>query len=138
MARKGEGDPERERFWRTVLQKHQLSGLTAKEFCRREQLSEASYYAWRRTLAEPDRKRQSHPRQRGRASGSASLRANKRSRVASVPLFQELAILDGRWRNETDRWLEIVLPDGCRVRVPVQVDRGLLADVLSVLEARRC
>ncbi len=47
MTRKGERDPERERFWRAVVQKHQLSGLTAKEFCRRERISEASYYAWR-------------------------------------------------------------------------------------------
>ncbi len=57
MARKGERDPERERFWRAVVQKHQLSELTAKEFCRRENISEASYYAWRRKLARPDRER---------------------------------------------------------------------------------
>ena len=137
MARKGERRPDREQFWRAVLQKHQLSGLTAKEFCRRERLSEASYYAWRWKLAGANRKPQSHRWQRGRAFGSAALQVDKRSRVASVPLFQELAILDGR-RNGSDRWLEIVLPDGWRVRVPVEVDRGLLADVLSVLEARRC
>ena len=55
----------------------------------------------------------------------------------SPPLFQELAIVSGQSPG-ANRGLEVVLPDGCRLRVPAEVDRALLADVLSVLESRRC
>jgi hypothetical protein len=41
-------------FWRVVLRKQRRSGLTARAFCRQEQLSEASYYAWRREIARRD------------------------------------------------------------------------------------
>ena len=138
MARKGERDVQRERFWRAVLRRQGRSGLTTREFCRQERLSEASYYAWRRELARRDREPQTGPRQRRQGCGVASLTAGKRSPAASRPLFQELAILEGSGRNGAGCCLEIILPDGCRLRVPEEVDRGLLADVLSLLEARRC
>ena len=138
MARKGERDLKRERFWRAVLRRQPRSGLTVREFCRREQLSEPSYYAWRRALARRDREAQSRPGQRGRASSAAWLTMARRSPTACRPSFQELAILEGSGRNGAGCCLEIILPDGCRVRVPEEVDRGLLADVLSALEGRRC
>jgi hypothetical protein len=56
--------------------------------------------------------------------------------AASPPLFQELAIHGVA--SPADRGLEIILPGGYCVRVPAEVDRGLLADVLQALEARRC
>ena len=46
---------DKERYWRGVLDRHATSELSVRSFCRRERLSEASYYAWRRTIGERDR-----------------------------------------------------------------------------------
>ena len=45
---------EKEQFWRLVVEEHEASGLTAREFCRREQVSEPSFYSWRRKIRERD------------------------------------------------------------------------------------
>jgi hypothetical protein len=45
-------------------------------------------------------------------------------------LFQELSILGGP-SSAADRRLEIILPDGCRLRLPAKVDRRLLADAYN-------
>lgn len=42
---------EKEDFWRLVLDEHAASGLSVRAFCKRETLSEASFYFWRRELA---------------------------------------------------------------------------------------
>ena len=45
---------EKESFWRLVLEEHAQSGLNAREFCRREALSEPSFYSWRRKIRQRD------------------------------------------------------------------------------------
>jgi transposase-like protein len=45
-------DLEREAFWRLAVSEQRASGLSVRAFCRREGLSDASLYAWRRRLAE--------------------------------------------------------------------------------------
>ena len=47
-------DPERERFWRETIKRQAASGLSVREFCRREQLAETSFFAWRRTIRQRD------------------------------------------------------------------------------------
>ena len=37
--------------WRELLESHLASELSVAEFCRREELSEASFYQWRKRLA---------------------------------------------------------------------------------------
>jgi hypothetical protein len=45
---------EREKLWRGVLARFGKSGLSVRAFCTQERLSEPSFYAWRRILAERD------------------------------------------------------------------------------------
>ena len=45
-------DPGREAFWRQTLANFGKSGLSVREFCRREKLHESAFYAWRRTIKE--------------------------------------------------------------------------------------
>jgi hypothetical protein len=138
MARNGERDPRRERFWRVVLRKQRRSGLTVRAYCGQEQISEASYYAWRREIARRDLEPQAPAKQqRGLTSNGASFPRARRP-PAVPPVFQELAILGDDGRRGAPACLEIVLPDGCQVRVPSEVDRTLLGDVIAMLEARRC
>lgn len=48
-------DPARERHWRVVLADWRVSGLSIREFCRRRQLAEPSFYSWRRELLKRDK-----------------------------------------------------------------------------------
>jgi hypothetical protein len=47
-------DAEKERRWREALSRQASSGLSVREFCRRERLTEPQFYAWRRTIGERD------------------------------------------------------------------------------------
>jgi hypothetical protein len=47
-----ERDSEREALWREVLARFRSSGLSVRAFCRQERVSEPSFYAWRRTIAQ--------------------------------------------------------------------------------------
>jgi transposase-like protein len=53
---KPQRDPVREQFWRDAVSTWQSSGLTVREFCRRRQVTEASFYSWRRELRQRDGK----------------------------------------------------------------------------------
>ena len=58
MARLGrQRDSGKERFWRRLLRQWRRSGLTVREFCDQQAVSEPSFYAWRRTIAERDQQR---------------------------------------------------------------------------------
>lgn len=48
---------EREQFWRGHIEGQAASGLSARRWCQREQLSEPSVYSWRRKLAQRDQDR---------------------------------------------------------------------------------
>lgn len=45
-------------FWRDLLRRQADSGMTVVAFCEREGVSTASFYNWRRRLAEEDRSRE--------------------------------------------------------------------------------
>ncbi len=50
----GRARAEKVAFWRFVLAEHAQNGLSVREFCRAEGVSEPSFYAWRRTIQELD------------------------------------------------------------------------------------
>lgn len=45
---------EREAFWRGEIGRQATSGLSVRRFCQERELSEPSFYAWRRTLQDRD------------------------------------------------------------------------------------
>ena len=45
---------EKESFWRLALEEFGKSGLSIRAYCRREGLSEPSFYSWRRVLGRRD------------------------------------------------------------------------------------
>ena len=47
----GQRDPVLERQWRERITRFQASGLTVREFCRRQGLLETSFYYWKRDTA---------------------------------------------------------------------------------------
>jgi hypothetical protein len=41
----------KERFWRRMVRQWRGSGLSIRDFCAEQDVSEPSFYAWRRTIA---------------------------------------------------------------------------------------
>ncbi|MCC6493877.1 MAG: transposase [Pirellulales bacterium] len=62
---KSQRDAAKEGRWRDFVKRHAASGLSVREFCRRESLTESAFYAWRRTIGERDEAR--HARRRAPA-----------------------------------------------------------------------
>jgi hypothetical protein len=50
-------DPRRERLWRETISAWQASGLSARQYCIRHELKEASFYYWRREIQRRDARR---------------------------------------------------------------------------------
>ena len=102
----------KEKFWRDALQRFRGSGLTVRAFCKQSGLTEPSFYAWRRTIAQRDR-------------NAASVRS-------SHPAFVELRAQEPMPRT-SDAPLEIVAGSR-RLLIRPGCDRDLLRDVLAALE----
>lgn len=99
----------KEAKWRRVVEGQPGSGLSIRVYCAQRGVREHGFYWWRRELA----RRDADP-------PAAFVPVTVMAEASSTPA--------GR--------VEIVLPDGRRVRVSGPVDRQLLADVLAVLTTR--
>ena len=123
---RGWRDPAKERFWRRALAQWRTSGLSVRDFCEWQALSEPSFYAWRRELAKRDRER--------------AFRVESPVNVArAVGRFLPVQVVAEAGSDSDGRLcLEVYLPSGVRLCVPAGVPRQTLADVLAALEARAC
>lgn len=154
---------ERERVWRELIRDHAASGLSISAFCRDRKVSPASFYNWRRKLAEPEL---GHAVTRDVGTGDAARGQNSTDRKSSfddadiaskfvavdLPLSvsRELQTdLPDASNTEPARTLredrisaggtgsrigcEVVLPDGCRVIVPTGCDAGWFREMLAAV-----
>lgn len=159
MAKPEWRDLEKERLWRIRMQAWRESGLDGRAFCRREELSLPSFYAWRRELAQRDREAVAAAGgavDAGSPSGDGSIasaqspgaESSRRLRRRTKPAmrFVSLAVEPGSGAASA---VEIVLPGGVLLRVRPSVTRCTLREVLAALaeanaaqamspEARRC
>jgi transposase len=87
----------REMVWRERLARFERSGLSVREFCRKEGCSDPAFYQWRKRL------RKRRPRQ---ASGS---QADKT--VVDSEAFVPVTI-------SPSSFAEVEFPNGVRIRVP--------------------
>lgn len=117
MARKNNG--EKELRWRDIVGRQPKSGLSIREFCAKERVSQPSFYAWRRRLREAEATAM-QPRVNGRGVD--------KSRTAGE--FIPLKLLDS-----AAVW-EVVHPLGYRVRVSGEVKATALQCILEVLDGR--
>ena len=111
MSRGKPRDPAKERFWRRMLQRWRRSGLSVRAFCQQQRLSEARFYAWRRTLSRRDEQ---------------------------LPAFVPVQILPPEEPVVTTpaggSGLELVLPGGRILRIACAFDEPTLRRLLAVLE----
>jgi hypothetical protein len=108
-------DLSREEFWRRTLADFAVSDQSVRAFCAARQVSEPSFYSWRRTLQARD------------AASSKSASAGLPGLRGFLPV--RLTGADG---ERTSR-IEIVLGGGTRIRLRPPVDRAALAEVLAAL-----
>lgn len=106
---KHQQDPAKEAYWRKVLKRFAASGLSVREFCKREQLTESQFYAWRRTIDERDDTRTSGP--------------------AFVP-----AVVTEEAARESS--IAVALPSGCVLRFSGPMAIEQLADLVIALQSR--
>jgi transposase len=121
MSTTKQRDPRKERFWRRVVQEWRKSGLSVRQFCRLRDLSEASLYAWRRTLRQRD----------AEAAPTPFLPV----RIVAEATPAAVADADG-----LSTGLELLLGNGRRLRVGPGFDASTLRRLLTVLdeEGRPC
>jgi hypothetical protein len=106
----------KEKFWRNTLRAFADGQQSVREFCQTRQLSEPSFYAWRRTLARRDADR------------------SRAARVAvTAPAFVPIR-LAGAGNAAGDVPFEIVLACGHRIRLRPPVDRAALSEIVAALQ----
>ncbi len=104
----------KERFWRRMLRQWQHRGLSIRDFCAREDLSEPTFYAWRRTLARQDAE------------------SPRFVPVQVVPDSKPVATQEGCGSG-----LELVLSTGRVLRIGPGYDEPTLRRLLALLEERQ-
>jgi hypothetical protein len=113
-------DPAKEQYWRRLLRQWQRSGLTPREFCDEQRITEPSFYAWRREIARRDQQ--------------ASKR-RKRQSPRTIPAFIKLAINDEVSMLPA---IEVVLSERRLLRVRPGFDADLLRQLVRILEEPPC
>ena|SRR5271165_2757692 len=109
MAGRWPRDRGKERFWRQMLRRWRRSGQGVRDFCREQGLSEALFYAWRRTIQQRDQ--QAQPKS-----------------LPELPAFVPVTIVP------PTPPLEVVLSRGRVVRITPGFDPATLRHLLAVLD----
>jgi len=133
-------DPAKERYWRRLLRDWQRSGLTRRDFCVEQGISEPSFYAWRREIARRDQQRvvaikkltALSPRARSLEATSPTSRLS--SGVAS-PTFLKLTLAAGAALPPA---IEVVVAERRLLRVRPGFDADLLRQLVRLLEEPSC
>ena len=118
MARKK--NTEKELHWRQMVDRQAGSGLSIRQFCEKEGISQPSFYAWRKRLlrGKPDARRARKP-------------GRRRDKLGNGREFIPLRLRDSASA------LEVIHPLGYQVRVTGDVNLTTLRQVLQVLDERR-
>ena len=112
MSVKYKIDTDRQQFWEMAVETWRSSGLSARDFCKREGLSKSSLYYWNKKLSMDERA----------------------AEAIDSPSFIEVAVPENRPAP-----LELVLISGNILRIDTAVESVTLANVLAALrEAGLC
>ena len=104
-------EDDQRQFWQMAIETCQSSGLSVRQFCNQEGLSEPSFYAWRRRLTKVDQ-----------------TEADDEKTVCSPDPFIQVSL-----PQENAACLELVLSSGHTLRINSGTDSNTLTLVLSAL-----
>jgi hypothetical protein len=125
MASRAARSAAKEQYWREVIDGWRCSRGSVRQWCSQRQLSEPSFYSWRRVLAERDAATASKEPVRKRSP-------RKVSRAAMLPV----EIVSPSSRQEPAP-LEITLADGIHLLVRAHCQPALLREALTALQPER-
>ena len=108
---------EKEAFWRMVLQEYEVSGQTAREFCRLQEIPLPSFYGWRREIAKRDAEANVSP-------------TTPDTALVPVTIVDECPSVA---RGGEDGRVEVLLPTGATVRFNDSIDLVRLQNVLRAV-----
>jgi hypothetical protein len=117
---------EKRMYWRGMLDRQAASGLSVRQFCREEHVSEASFHSWKRKLTDGDRPAQK-PSEKGGQKQPQAKSVTKQADNTAV-------FIPVRVSRATNDLVEIVHPRGHVVRLPAVFDEISLRQVLNVLD----
>lgn len=118
--------PEKEAYWRKMVLRQQEGGLSVRQFCREQSLSEPSFYSWKREIARRDRQGVSK-------SGARRGRSKKKGDVRTgAPFFIPLQLT-----GEIAHAVELVHPRGHVLRIPAGFDEDSLQKLLTLLDRKQ-
>ena len=125
MAKRAERSAAKEQYWREVIDGWRRSGGSVRQWCSQRQISEPSFYAWRKTLAKRDAVAgpEQPPRRRVR---------RKLAPAAMIPV--EIVPPSSQPQSAP---LEIILCGGVQVFVRAHCQPALLREVLTALRPER-
>jgi transposase-like protein len=116
-------DASKQKRWLELIGRWQQSQLTIREFCERQQVSEASFFSWRRVL-----------RQRGLLGEPTAPKAAKAA--LQSPAFVKLTPV--KPEPTAACAIEVVLGDRRLLRVRPGFDADLLLELVRLLEEPSC
>lgn len=108
MGKRQKSDTDQQQFWQMVLETFESSGLSVRQFCKQEGLSEPAFYSWRKKLAkgnEPEDDKELDPS----------------------------AFIKVLMPTEKPEGLELLLSSGNILRISAGADSKTLINVLSAL-----
>lgn len=115
MSKAKKADTDQRQFWQMVLETFKSSGLSVRQFCQQEGLSEPSFYSWRKRLSTPQKP----------DPGKGSPQPDSFIQI-SMPTAKSGV-------------LELILASGHTLRIPSDIDPAFLTGVLSsVKQAKLC
>lgn len=128
-------DREKDAKWREVMSAFSASGLSVREFCRRDGISEPSFYSWRRMLANRDAQESESKPAAGRPSRQVGAPAGApQTRAMLTPVM----VVPGPVASELCAALEICVGDELRIHVDSRCPPVLLEQVLKALRGADC
>jgi hypothetical protein len=114
MSTNNERSSGKEQYWRTRVRQWRASGMSVRAFCAERGLSEPSFYAWRRTLAE-----------------------REATAVQFVPLTVTPEVGTATGADGSAGAVELILGAGRRLRIGPGFDGPTLTRLLALLEEGR-
>lgn len=146
-------DPEKEKFWRDKITGWLSSSLSIRAYCKRVNISESCFYAWRREITIRDRESGNLAAENSEAnlpdrvndSRGRSIRTNYREQIhppgkSTNSPFVQLKVVGQNECKKVDalnskKSLMIISPNGFTLNVSCDTDLSLLSNVVQILEA---
>ena len=110
MSNEQKNATDQQEFWEMALETFKSSGLSVRNFCKKEGLSEPAFYSWRKKLTKSDEPKKD------------------KSKAASSSAFIKVSM-----PNDNPAPLELVLSSGNSLRIGPGADSQTLSNVISVL-----